>query len=123
MEKLKKHAFYQENAAFSRIRLFIGHTSEFSEKRRNFAYCTIDAVPSVYVAPKLERQRLSRIKAVLAHELAHATLILSGDTTHAERTADAVAERLFRIRISYDPVDLVQTTGPGLRPRPASLPQ
>lgn len=107
----------------ARIDLAAGHPSQFPADR-DFAYTTDATRPlRIVFAPKLEEQPLSRIEGVILHELGHAYRMLRGDNTHAERTADRVAERLFGVDIRYDAAR-VQTTGRGrYRRRPASLPQ
>lgn len=74
----------------------------------------------VYVRPKLAEQTVERIDGVLMHELGHVILIQSGYPDHTERECDACAEGAFGIAICYD-ADDVQTTGLGVRPRPAHL--
>lgn len=88
---------------------------------RSMAFCE-DATPlRVGYAPKLEHQPLGRIEGVMAHEIGgHAALFALGHKEHKERDADAMAEKLLGIRISYD-AGLVQTTENGIRPRPAHL--
>lgn len=80
----------------------------------------------VFVARKLLEppfggpSREDRQRGVLAHELAHVSLLQHGDEEHSERACDEHAKRLFGITIRYDSDD-VQTTGAGLSPRPAYL--
>ena len=74
----------------------------------------------VYVRPTLAEQTVERIDGVLMHELGHVILIQSGYPDHTERECDACAEGAFGIAICYD-ADDVQTTGLGVRPRPAHL--
>lgn len=66
--------------------------------------------------------RLSRLKcrALLAHELGHASdrrLWQRG----SEQRADDIAEKALGLRIRYDPKHFVQTFGPGIYPRPKHL--
>lgn len=72
------------------------------------------------VAPKMLSASYARIQAVLAHELGHVVLLAEGNEHHTERDADRVAEQMFGLRICYDDED-IQTTGPGVRPRPSYL--
>lgn len=99
--------------------LRVGRAEEFPAAR-NFAYCEVKSPPRIVVAPKLEHEPQATIRAVLAHEGGHAVLLARGNRTHSERKADAAAEVLFNVPISYDERD-VQTTGRGTRPRPARL--
>lgn len=75
---------------------------------------------TVYIVPALLEASSDRQVGVLAHELAHVSLLQRGDETHSEREADSEAERLFGYVIRYDDED-VQTIGPGMAPRPAYL--
>lgn len=90
---------------------------------RNVAACElVNATRAIiYLSPDLEDMPAPKRDGVVLHELGHALLMLGGDVSHTEREADAEAERVFGIRIYYDPKDLIQTTARGLRPRPASL--
>lgn len=72
------------------------------------------------VAPRMLRASYARIQGVLAHELGHVVLLAEGDEHHTERDADRVAGQMFGYRICYDDDD-IQTTGPGISPRPAYL--
>lgn len=75
---------------------------------------------TVYIARKLLSFDGEKQRGVLAHELAHVSLLQHGNEDHSEREADAHAKRLFGFTISYDSDD-IQTTGPGIAPRPAYL--
>jgi len=88
-------------------------------KKRNFAQT--DGV-TVYVAPKFFNQDLSRIDALIRHELAHAVFMLLGMDDHSEIETDALAEMIWNQNIYYDSDD-VQTLKKGTRPRPHYLPQ
>jgi len=86
----------------------------------------------VYIAPKLldavsaGTAGVERCTGVLAHELGHVALLMSGNAgngwneDHSERDADAAALALFGVQVRYD-ADDVQTSGPGVSPRPARL--
>jgi len=102
------------------VTLRTGRSSEFP-KSRDFAYCKLEnGKLSIVVAPKMHRASLARIDGLLAHEFGHALLLSAGQYDHTERAADAAAEAAFDLQIAYDRGD-VQTTGPGVRPRPAYL--
>ena len=75
---------------------------------------------TVFVRPKLAEQKVERIDGVLMHEIGHVILIQTGHDEHTERECDACAEGAFGVAICYD-ADDVQTTGLGVRPRPARL--
>jgi hypothetical protein len=96
-------------------------------KNRNYAYCQVEPVNSVYLigtAPKMEVGGLNRIIALLAHEIAHALLLHRGLNDHSERDADELAEALFDIEIYYDSADIQTLDGyRGTRPRPDHLPR
>ena len=92
---------------------------------RQFAWCEDTSPPRVTVAPKLEAQPAERIEGILRHELGHALDFAGGlsrgiEDAAPERLADAIARRVFGSVIRYDPED-VQTTGPGITPRPLRL--
>ena len=72
------------------------------------------------IAPRMLYASHARIRGVLAHEFGHVALLAEGHEEHTERDADRLAERVFGVQISYDEDD-IQTTGPGMRPRPAYL--
>jgi hypothetical protein len=94
-------------------------------KARDFAYCHTEPERGTWVigtAPKMDKQPIERIVALLMHEIAHAELMDRGDYNHTECAADQTAERLFSAKIYYDSED-VQTVKPGQRPRPPYLPQ
>jgi integrase len=103
------------------VTLRIGRAVEFPRKR-DYAYCHLrdDGRIAIVVAPKIRRASIARIDGLLTHEFGHAAHFAAGRIEHSERAADAAAERLFGVRISYDRDD-VQTTDLGLRPRPARL--
>lgn len=103
------------------VTLRVGRSAEFP-KKRNYAYCMQmrDGQLTIVCAPKMRRAPPHRVDALLAHELGHAILLDAGRPDHSEREADAVAERVFGVRISYDKDD-VQTLRRGVRPRPARL--
>jgi len=106
------------------VAMEVGEAREFPEKR-NMAYCVQDDDGSlcIVVAPKLARcTDLDRIEGVLRHEFGHAALFHLNRARHGERDADSMGERLFGVPIYYDK-DTVQTLAPGIRPRPAHLPQ
>lgn len=94
---------------------------------RAFAFCEDHGEGGAFriaIAGKLNDADDSRVEGILRHELAHAVLLHGGDTEHAERDADEVAEALFGSPIFYDEDD-VQTTDPSApgarRPRPEYL--
>jgi hypothetical protein len=100
----------------------VGEAREFPE-RRNMAYCMGGKRGDlcVVVAPKLVRcDDPDRIEGVLRHEFGHAALWYLG-RDHSERDADMMGERLFGDPIYYDSEE-VQSLAPGVRPRPAHLP-
>jgi integrase len=103
------------------VTLRTGQSSEFPRKR-NHAYCLLTRGGDlrVVVAPKMIRAPKHRRDAVLMHEIGHAILLSQGVLNHTEREADALAERVFGVRIGYD-ADDVQTLDGGVRPRPAYL--
>ena len=102
------------------VRFRYGRASEFPRKR-NYAYCVDDpSGPVIVLAPKARRADAQRVLGVLAHEWGHALAFLAGVPGHTERDADAIAERVFDLRIQYDNDD-VQTVGEGTRPRPLRL--
>jgi hypothetical protein len=72
----------------------------------------------IMLSPKLEQLPKSTREGVILHEFGH---LMLGPTFHTERQADEKAESMFDVAISYDPVTLIQTTGPGLHPRPLGL--
>ncbi len=103
------------------VEVRMGRAEEFPAPR-NFAYCVSESPPVVVYAPKLARQDPERILGVMMHEIAgHALFFWRGREEHSERAADTLAEKVCRARISYDRDLLVQTTGEGIRPRPAEL--
>lgn len=104
------------------VALDVGEAREFP-KRRNMAYCMGGKGGDlcIVVAPKLANcGDLDRIEGVLRHEFGHAALWHLG-RDHSERDADAMGERLFGAPIYYDSEE-VQSLAPGVRPRPAHLP-
>ena len=88
-------------------------------RRRNFAQT--DGT-TIYVAPKFFYQDLSRIDALIRHELAHTVFMLFGLHDHSEAETDELAELIWKQNIYYDDED-VQTLNLGTRPRPVYLPQ
>ena len=103
------------------VEVRMGRADEFPEAR-NFAYCVDQEPLRVVYAPKMVDQPRARIYGVMAHEIAgHALHFWQGRKTHSERAADALAERVCRVTISYDPEIYVQTTDPGIHPRPEFL--
>lgn len=90
--------------------------------RRACAYCEElgDSRYMIGIAPKMLEASSARVRGVLAHELGHVIMLTEGKPKHSERDADLAAERLFGLQIAYDEED-IQTTGPGIRPRPAYL--
>ena len=105
--------------------VYVAGVRDFTEPRA-FAFCHVEPVNGVYsigVAPHMEAQPASRIVAVLAHELGHASLLRRGKLDHSEQDADDAAERLFGFRIYYDADDVQTTDTTGVYPRPAHLPK
>lgn len=89
---------------------------------RNYAFTLSTDPPQVFIAPRMLRADAATVVGVLAHEIAgHAALLYAGYDVHTERDADACAEKLLKIRISYRPPLYVQATDGGVRPRPAFL--
>lgn len=101
-------------------------------KKRGFAVTFYDDKThtcSLQFAPKLLQQSLSRVDAIVRHELGHVVdflvpresleLQLGKLPDGAEIRADVIAERVWRHPIRYDR-DLVQTLGRGI-PRPRSI--
>lgn len=90
--------------------------------RRACAYCEElgDSRYMIGIAPKMLAASHARVQGVLAHELGHVIMLAEGKWHHTERDADLAAEHLFGLQIAYDDED-IQTTGPGIRPRPAYL--
>lgn len=105
------------------VPIVIGRASDFP-KPRDYAYCEL--LPSgdirIVVAPKFADAPAHRQDALICHERGHAALMILEQFEHTERDADAMAEALFNVEISYD-ADDVQTTGHGTRPRPNHLPR
>lgn len=89
------------------------------DPRSRRAFAATDG-QTVYVRPSLAEQKVERIDGVLMHELGHVILMQHGYDDHTERECDACAEGAFGVAICYD-ADDVQTTGLGVRPRPAHL--
>jgi hypothetical protein len=77
----------------------------------------------IEVAPRMMRTSRRRIEGVLMHEIGHAWWLVRGEVDHSERDADAAARKVFGRTIRYDRTLSVQTTGPGVSPRPRGLPQ
>lgn len=79
---------------------------------------------AVLIAPELAREPRAVQRGVLAHELGHASRMLSGEQASSydaeERAADTEGEWLTGVTISYDHRG-VETTGSGTRPRPRGL--
>ena len=120
MKLRSQAALVEPHLAIMDIPLLEGRLDEFPENR-NFAYCTVEDNPHIVVSPRIHGQPTARIIALLAHEFGHAIYTLVG-RQHTEREADALAEQVFGIQIFYDQ-ELVQTIGPGERPRPNHLPR
>lgn len=64
----------------------------------------------------------ANIVALVRHELGHLAEPGTGSKLTSEQHADDVAEKVTGERIHYDEND-VQTTGPGVYPRPKYLPR
>lgn len=93
-------------------------------------WCRMVFSPKVLVAP------LERVDGVVRHEIGHCiSYIIRGadldewakrrgyrlpPKRYGELRADTIAEAIWRWPLSYDAL-LVQTTGAGIRPRPAHL--
>lgn len=105
------------------ITLNVGPPENFPEER-SFAY-TVRKGPKrydIFVARDIGQYPIEREEGVLAHEFGHVYLWETDSADHSERDADTAAEAIFKLKISYDGND-VQTTGRGVRPRPAHLDQ
>jgi len=99
------------------------------KKPRSFGMAGIEkSGPTVYVAPELAKQSLTRIQGVLGHELGHIIVLIGYlpakrgyDAT--ERQADAVAEDAFGQKMFYgkDDVQAMGRGAKGVRPRPKGL--
>lgn len=96
--------------------------AQIGKEYRNFAL-TVDRTPKkpplVQISDRIWTEPRHRVEALLAHEYAHAALMLQKQK-HTERDADALAERALGKPIYYDGDD-VQSTRGGTRPRPAHL--
>jgi len=114
-----------------RVRLYLDSDQKSFKKFRQVAYAVRDRSGlRVAVSPRLESMPKSVITGVMAHELGHIVDFAVAQEglkqsygrlpETPERRADAIAERLFGLKISYDKYDL-ETTGPGTRPRPKHL--
>jgi hypothetical protein len=103
------------------LTLQLGEASDFPNAR-DFAYTQRDAsgTLAIVVAPKMARATAARIEGLLMHEFGHVVLMAAGEE-HSERDADRAARALFGKTIRYH--GMVQTTGPGVTPRPKSLPR
>lgn len=85
----------------------------------------------IEIAVELNDERRAVIRGVLAHELAHALVLLGAveapddwrDLDVVERHADQVAERLFGDKLYYDArgVQCMGKGARGTRPRPLGL--
>lgn len=106
-----------------RCELVAGKASEFPNER-DFAMCGIvePGRAQIIVAPKIEREPIDVIAALVRHELGHAILLHTYGDEHAERDADMIAEVVFGDPIYYDHRD-VETLAGGRRPRPGYLPR
>ncbi len=76
----------------------------------------------VILSPRLEWLPGDVRDGIIVHELGH---VLCGPRRGSydvvERSADEAAELALGVHISYTEDDLIQTTGPGIRPRPIGL--
>lgn len=97
-------------------------------KPRHFACVDTSALVAViYVCEDLNKQKISTIRGVLAHELGHVyydVYHVAADERDPELGADLAAETVLGWRIYYDPESLTQRAGPGARglfPRPKNL--
>ena len=112
--------------------VFIEVDCSFRVKPRHFAAVSTDGPVILFVCPELEKQPLTRIRGILAHEAGHIAydLGLVGEKDlqgislmDSERQADLAAWFATGWIIKYDR-DLVQKAGPGSRgdwPRPINL--
>ena len=98
-------------------RLVWGPASEFP-KARNYAYTDGRVVT---VAPKMARASAARVRALLAHEIAHVVHQRAG-LSHSELETDKVGEYILGERIGYTRKDDVQEAGLK-RKRPRYLPK
>lgn len=100
--------------------LVVGKPPEFP-KARDYAHCyrRPGGLVVVTIAPRMIGQPMSRVDALLRHELAHG-LLLTLNQPHSERDCDKTAELVFGDLIRYDAED-VQTLGAGMHPRPGYL--
>ena len=103
--------------AMAGVEIVVGEAREFPQPR-DFAYCT--AAPQITVRPTLHEQAKHRIRAVLAHEFAHAYL-LQRSVAHTERQCDALANVMFGVVIRYDRDDVQTIATRGVAPRPSRL--
>lgn len=102
------------------IVLELGSMNQFPASR-DFAFSEISEEPFVItISPCLLIQPISRIIAVMRHEIAHCVLADSPD--HSEQDADDLVEELFGHKIYYDD-ELVQTVLPAQYPRPLEIHQ
>lgn len=74
----------------------------------------------VHLLTRALRRSRATVEGILAHELGHAADRRRWQAG-SEQRADDLAERVTGKLIRYDRRTLVQTTGPGLYPRPLSL--
>jgi len=85
--------------------------------KRDFAYTDGQCI---YFSPKIKESSAFRIQGLVRHEIAHVLFMQEG-TAHDEIDADNLALVVFGEPIYYDESD-VQTTLPGISPRPEHLP-
>ena len=96
-----------------------GLDTEFP-KDRDYAYSSYDNEQYVIVfSKKMYHANLSRIRAIMRHELAH-IVFMTNDQDHSEQETDDLAEELWGDRLYYDDED-VQTLRQEHYPRPSHL--
>jgi hypothetical protein len=117
--------FVRERARFARTfpavaaaALAIDWSPRLGRARRAYAYATHDG--TIVLSQRARALPLAQLRGLLRHELGH---LADRDWSRpgAEQRADDLAERATGQRIRYARDTLVQTTGPGIWPRPRRL--
>jgi hypothetical protein len=100
-----------------------GLEEEFPNNR-DYAYTYVDdnGEYNIVFSTKMYNANLSRIRAVMRHEMGHALFFLMGNEDHSEIETDNIAEQIWGERLYYDDED-IQTLNFGKHPRPEYLHQ